>query len=202
MLIIFTLGLIVLLGFAGVAIDIGRQSPNDATCRPPTRSRPRRLPCPHRGLVGLDRRDGRAAGRSRKSGGLPVCGHRHDELPRHLRGRRRECGVIEADELHSGIVIAGTTVRVAISSSVPTTVARVLGFDDLETGARAHCDLQGGPSVPIVARRYANPSGPGSGFIDHLATAATSGSGVVSTIDPRRLDVRVPASEAALPGRS
>ena len=67
----------------------------------------------------------------------------------------------------------------------------------LDTGARARCDLQGGPAVPIVARRYTNPPGPGSGFVDHLATAASSGSGVVDTSNPRGYDVRTPASEAA-----
>ncbi|HEX7225403.1 MAG TPA: pilus assembly protein TadG-related protein, partial [Candidatus Limnocylindria bacterium] len=77
-------------------------------------------------------------------------------------------GSIEAHELTSGIVIATTTVRVAISSSVDTTLARVVGVTELETGARARCDLQGSPAVPIVARRYANPAGPGGGFVDHL----------------------------------
>jgi len=106
-------------------------------------------------------------------------------------------GVIEAHELTSGIVVAGTTVRVAISSTVSTTLARVVGIGELETGARARCDLQGTPAVPIVARRYANPSGPGGGFVDHVASAATSGSGQVDTVSPRGYDVRIPASEAA-----
>ena len=74
----------------------------------------------------------------------------------------------------------------------------VVGVPTLDTGARARCDLQGGPAVPIVARRYANPPGPGSGFVDHLATAATSDVGRRSTpSNPRGYDVRTPASEAA-----
>jgi Flp pilus assembly protein TadG len=106
-------------------------------------------------------------------------------------------GSIDADELTSGIVVASTSVRVAISSTVETTLARVVGITTLETGARARCNLQGGPAIPIVARRYANPPGPGNGFVDHVATIATSGSGQVDNVDPRGYDGRTPASEAA-----
>lgn len=106
-------------------------------------------------------------------------------------------GSIDADELTSGIVVASTSVRVAIDSTVDTTLARIIGIATLETGARARCNLQGSPAIPIVARRYANPPGPGNGFIDHVATAATSGSGQVDTVDPRGYNVRVPASEGA-----
>jgi Flp pilus assembly protein TadG len=106
-------------------------------------------------------------------------------------------GSIDADELKSGIVIASTSVRVAISSTVETTLARVVGVMTLETGARARCNLQGWPAIPIVARRYANPPGPGNGFIDHLASIATSGSGQVDNVDPRGYGGRTPASEAA-----
>jgi len=110
-------------------------------------------------------------------------------------------GSVEADELTSGIVVAGTTVRVAISASVATLLARVVGVDTLETGAHARCDLQGGPAVPLVVRRYSSPPGPGGGFIDHLATAASSSLGIVDATNPRGYDVRTPASEA-VPGPS
>ncbi len=93
--------------------------------------------------------------------------------------------------------MGGTTVRVAVDSTVDMMLADVVGIPTLDTGARARCDLQGGPAVPIVARRYANPPGPGSGFVDHLATAATSASGHVDASNPRGYDVRTPASEAA-----
>lgn len=106
-------------------------------------------------------------------------------------------GSIDADELTSGIVVASTSVRVAITSNVDTTLARIVGVMSLDTGARARCNLQGGPAIPIVARRYANPQGPGNGFVDHVATAATSGSGQVDNVDPRGYGGRIPASEAA-----
>ena len=106
-------------------------------------------------------------------------------------------GSVDADEITSGIVVANTSVRVAIDSTVETSLARIVGINSLETGARARCDLQGGPALPIVARRYANPPGPGGSFVDHVASVATSGSGQVDNVDPRGYNVRVPASEAA-----
>jgi hypothetical protein len=97
--------------------------------------------------------------------------------------------------LESGIIVAGSTVRVAIYSTVPTTLARVIGIPQLETGARARCSLEGSPSIPIVARRYVNPPGPGDGFTDFLATAATSTSGAADTTNPLGYNGRTPASE-------
>ncbi len=99
--------------------------------------------------------------------------------------------------LVSGVLVSGTSVRVAISSSVETTLARLVGVPTLETNARAHCQLQGGPAVPIVARRYDGAPGPGSGFTDFLATAATSGSGQVDTLNVLGYDTRTPASETS-----
>ena len=110
-------------------------------------------------------------------------------------------GSIEGDELTSGIVVAGTTVRVAIRSTVSTVLARVVGVGSLDTDGRARCDLQGGPALPLVVRRYSSPPGPGGGFVDHLATAATSTTGQVDPVDPRGYGGRTPASEGA-PGPS
>jgi Flp pilus assembly protein TadG len=98
--------------------------------------------------------------------------------------------------LVSGILISGTSVRVAIRSTVPTTVARAIGVASLDTNARARCQLQGGPALPIVARRYVNAPGPGNGFVDTLATDATSGNGQVDALSPTGYDVRTPASES------
>lgn len=110
-------------------------------------------------------------------------------------------GSVTADEVTSGIVVAGTTVRVAIASSVSTLLARLVGIGSMEAGARARCDLQGAPAIPLVVRRYADPPGPGGGFVDHLATAASSTVGQVDSVDPRGYGGRIPASETA-PGPS
>jgi Flp pilus assembly protein TadG len=98
--------------------------------------------------------------------------------------------------LNSGILISGTSVRVAISSTLSTTVARAVGITSLDTGAKARCQLQGGPALPLVARRYLNAPGPGNGFVDTLATDATSANGQVDTTNVLGYDVRTPASEA------
>lgn len=98
--------------------------------------------------------------------------------------------------LVSGIMISSTTVRVAISSEMDTALARVMGVMTLDTGGRARCALQGGPAVPIVARRYDSAPGPGGGFVDFAATEATSTNGQVDPISVLGYNGRTPASEA------
>lgn len=98
--------------------------------------------------------------------------------------------------LTSGIIVSGSNVRVAVTSHVQAVLARLVGVASLGAVGRARCSLQGGPAVPIVARRYEAPPGPGGGFTDSLATAATSTSGQVDASSVMGYDVRTPASEA------
>jgi len=98
--------------------------------------------------------------------------------------------------LESGIIVSGSTVRVAVSSDVEAVLARLVGVDTLRAVGRAQCRLQGGPALPIVARRYQGPPGPGGGFADAVATASTSTSGAVDTTGVLGYDGRTPASEA------
>jgi Flp pilus assembly protein TadG len=196
-LVIFTLLVVILIAFAGLAIDVGRVTAERrhaqhavdagalAACRALIAGETDGTAASAANQVTLTNLENSPAGASATIASPPV----YEDLD--------GSGGIDADELVSGIVVAGTTVRVAVDSTVDTMLAGVVGVPTLDTGARARCDLQGGPAVPIVARRYANPPGPGSGFNDHLATAATSGSGVVDSTNPRGYDVRVPASEAA-----
>ncbi|HEX5040151.1 MAG TPA: Tad domain-containing protein [Candidatus Limnocylindria bacterium] len=196
-LVIFAILIVLLLGFAGFAIDIGRQVAERRHVQ--TAADAGALAACRALIAGSSDSTAAAAARDVAMANLadsPSDATATMDSPASYEDEDGNAS-IEADELQSGIVIAGTTVRVAIDSSVPTTVARVLGIQALETRARSRCDLQGGPAVPIVARRYANPSGPGNGFVDHLASVATSGSGSVSTVDPRGYDVRIPASEVA-----
>jgi Flp pilus assembly protein TadG len=196
-LVLVALVIVVLLGLAGVAVDIGRQV---AERRHVQTAADAAALAACRALIAGET-DGNAATAAQSvalanlQGSPSAAAATIDSPPTYAD--EDGSGAIDADELQSGIVVAGTTVRVAIFSTVETTLARVVGIRTLETGARARCDLQGAPAVPIVARRYANPSGPGNGFVDHLASSATSGSGVVSPLDPRGYDVRIPASEAA-----
>jgi hypothetical protein len=197
MLVVFSVLVVVLLAFAGVAIDVGRviaerrhdQAAVDAgalaACRALIAGETDTAAATAAQQVTLANLVNSPAGASATIASPPV----YEDLD--------GSGAIDADELVSGIVVAGTTVRVAVDSTVDTMLADVVGITELDTGARARCDLQGGPAVPIVARRYANPPGPGTGFVDHLASTATSASGVVDTVNPRGYDVRTPASEAA-----
>lgn len=199
-LVLFAILLVVLLGFAGVAIDTGRvvaerrytQTAADAGALAACRA-----------LIAGET-DGTAATTAQQVmlanlQGSPSAATATIDSPA-VYADEDGSGGLDADELVSGIVVGGTTVRVAITSTVDTVLAQVVGVMSIDTGARARCDLQGGPAVPIVARRYANPPGPGTGFVDHLATAGTSTLGKVDPTNPRGYDVRTPAGENALAG--
>jgi hypothetical protein len=97
--------------------------------------------------------------------------------------------------LTGGVLVSGTTVRVAIQSDVPTTLGAVLGVEVLTARGRARCGLEAGPGMPIVARRYDNAPGPGGSFVDFTATQATSGSGGVDPVNVLGYNGRTPASE-------
>ena len=196
-LVLFAILITVLLAFAGVTVDIGRQVAERRYIQ--TAADAGALAACRALIAGQS--DGAAATAAREVAlanlqGSPAGATATVADPPSYEDEDGD-GAVEAHEITSGIVIATTTVRVAISSTVETTLARVVGIASLGTGARARCDLQGSPAVPIVARRYENPSGPGGGFIDHLASAATSANGKVDALSPRGYDVRSPASEAA-----
>lgn len=197
-LVLFAILIVILLGFAALTIDIGRQvaqrryiqTAADAGALAGCRS-----------LIDGDS-DGTAAAAALEVatanlGASPAGAASVIASPPRYEDEDGD-SMIEGHELVSGIVVAGTSVRVAIDSTVETTFARVVGISSLGTGARARCDLQGSPAIPIVARRYANPAGPGGGFVDHLATLATSASGSVDPVNPRGYNnQRLPASEGA-----
>jgi hypothetical protein len=81
--------------------------------------------------------------------------------------------------LEAGILISPASVRVAIASDVSVTLGAVVGAPTLRASGRAQCKPQGGPAVPIVARRYINAPGPDGGFVDFAATSGTSTVGQV-----------------------
>ena len=195
-LVLFALLIVALIGFAGLAIDVGRvvaerrhaQHAVDAgalaACRALIAGETDTTAASTAQQVTLTNLQNSPAGVAASIASPP----NYEDLD--------GSGAIDADELVGGIVVAGTTVRVAVESNVETVLAQIVGVPMIDTGARARCDLQGGPAVPIVARRYANPPGPGGGFVDHLATAATSGSGAVDSTNPLGYGVRTPASES------
>jgi hypothetical protein len=187
--------LVLLLAFAGLTIDLGRQN---AERRHVQTAADAAALAACRALIDAES-DGAAADAARTIAmvnlqGSPSAGIA--TIAPDLARRYFDGHAGDPAYLRSGIIVSGTSVRVAIDSVIQTALARVVGVTTLETGARAHCQLQGGPAIPIVARRYAAAPGPGSGFTDFLATAATSGNGAVDAFSILGYGGRTPASEA------
>lgn len=193
-LVIFAILLVVLLGFAGFAVDIGRQNAQQRHLQ--TAADAAALAACKALIDGAS--DSAASTQARNVARINL-----ERSPVGVAGtlapdntRVYEDGHAgDPSYLQSGVLVSGTTVRVAISSDVPTTLARVVGVGSLGTVGRAKCQLQGGPAVPIVARRYASAPGPGNGFTDFLATEATSQNGTVDQYSVVGYDGRTPASE-------
>lgn len=195
MLILVAIGIAVLLGVSGLAIDVGRlmaerrhlQKSADAAALAACQSL----------TDGAVADVGAAATRARSVASVNMQGSPSGTVGVMADPPAYEdqdgSGFLEADELVSGVVVTGTTVRVAISGDVESTVARVIGIHTLGVGAGAHCVLEQEPALPLVARRYDAPPGPGGGFVDVMATEATSTSGQIDA-DPLGYDGRTPAS--------
>jgi hypothetical protein len=194
-LVIVALGIIVLLALAGIAVDVGRlmaerrhmQTAADAAALAACQSL----------KDGAVADEAAASMRARSVASVNLQGS-----PSGTSGVLSDpavyedqdgSGFLDADELVSGVVISSTSVRVAISGDVETTLARVVGIPTLGVGARARCTLVQEPALPIVARRYDGPPGPGGSFMDVLATEATSTSGQVDA-NPLGYNGRTPAS--------
>jgi hypothetical protein len=194
-LVIFAVLLVVLMGFAGVAIDIGRQNAEQRHIQ--TAADAAALAACNALIDGAS--DNAAATQARTVARINIerspAGAAAQIAPDNAR-QYADGHAGDPTYLTSGILISSTTVRVAISSTVETALARVVGMPTLDTSARARCDLRGGPAVPIVVRRYDSAPGPGSGFVDFLATSGTSTAGAVDTLSVLGYGGRTPASEA------
>jgi len=194
-LVIVALVTVILLGFAAVAIDFGRQNAEQrhvqtaadaaalAGCRALIDGETDlAAAATARTVAEVNLEDSPAGATSTVApDGAPVYLDGHPGDPSYLT---------------SGILVSSTSVRVAIASTIDTALARVVGVPTLDTGGRAQCQLQGGPAIPIVARRYENAPGPGAGFVDFAATTTTSGGGGLDAVSVLGYDGRTPASEA------
>ena len=99
-------------------------------------------------------------------------------------------------QMTNGALLDDESVFVAIDADVDTTIGRVLGRPSLPALGRARCTLEADPLLPFVVRRYDAPPGPGTNFLDFVATEATSATGAVDPVDPRGFNgQRLPASE-------
>lgn len=194
-LVIVALGMTLLLAFAGFAIDIGRQV---AEQRHVQTAADAATLAACRALINGDS-DASAAAQARAIAAVNL-----ENSPAAAAGFLAPDGsnVYETGHagdpayLLSGVIVSGTTIRVAIESQVEALLARLVGVNTLQAVGRARCSLQGGPALPIVARRYVGPPGPGGDFVDAVATAATSTLGQVDATSVLGYDVRTPASEA------
>ncbi|MDQ4036576.1 MAG: Tad domain-containing protein [Chloroflexota bacterium] len=195
-LVLFAVGLVVFLGFAALAIDIGRMMAERRHLQ--TAADAGALAGCQYLIEGSVADVAAASARARSVAEVNISGS-----PSGSTGTMATTPVYEdqngdsllgPDELTSGVVVSTTSVRVAISSTVETTLARAVGISTLGVGARAHCTLEQQPALPIVVRRYAAPPGPG--FVDVLATEATSTSGGIDS-NPLGYDGRSPAGEDA-----
>lgn len=217
MLVLFALALVVLLGFAGLAVDVGRlvaerrhvQNAADAgalaACQKLVAGATDAVAVQAARDVALLNLAGSPSGATATIApdGAPVP----TEAALAGRGNELTSGVLV--ETRTEVVGTSVTVRkhvrVAIDSTISTTLGAVLGIGSLDTGARARCAMEGGPTVPIVARRYVNAPGPNSPdcptagantFVDFLATVATSTCGLVDETNVLGYGGRTPASEA------
>lgn len=184
--------LVVLLAFTGLAIDVGRQAAEHRHIQ--TAADAAALAACRALIDGAS--DNAAAADARQTARVNL-----EHSPAGATATISD-GLVYADGhagdpeyLSSGVLISGTSVRVAISSTLDTTLGKIVGVQSMATSAHARCALQGSPAVPIVARRYLNAPGPGNGFVDTAATTGTSGNGQVDTVSPTGYDVRTPASE-------
>lgn len=215
-LVIFTVGLVALLGFAALAVDVGRlvaerrhvQNAADAGV----------LAACQKLIDGATESDAAQAGRDValiNLAGSPAGGSATIAAvgsPEYEDGQPSDPPYLVSGvliETHTEVMGTSVTVykraRLAIESTVATTLARAVGIDSLDTGARARCGMEGGPTVPIVARRYTNSPGPNSPdcpaagqstFVDFLATEATSTCGAVDETNVLGYGGRTAASEA------
>ena len=193
-LVIFAVLMVILLVFAGITVDLGRQN---AERRHVQTAADAGALAACRALI-MGESDNAAADAGRTVAMINVHGSpagavatiAPDDARVYFDGHAGDPAY-----LRSGIIISGTSLRVAILSTMDTALARVVGITTLDTGARAHCQLAGGPAVPIVARRYLSAPGPGSGFTDTLATTGTSSNGAVDANNVLGYGGRAPASE-------
>lgn len=181
-LVIFALGLVALLGAAGIAFDAGRflmerrslQNAADAAALAAANSLIRG------GTTADAETEARAVlATNLAHGPNGIVAPLPPSSPVYSPGNAGD-----PDELANGILVSGGDVRVAIQNTIPFTFGRAVGLVDSVVGARARVSLQGN-LLPIAVRRYLNMPGPNGGatapcslnpgmFVDVFATETTS----------------------------
>lgn len=181
-LVLFALGLVTLLGAAGIAFDAGRflmerrslQNAADAAA----------LAAANSLIRGGSTTDADSEARAVLAANLAngpngIVAPLPPASPVYAPG-----GAGNPAQLVNGILISGGEIRVAVQNTIPFTFGRAVGLVDSVVGARARVQLKG-DLLPIAVRRYLNMPGPNAGatapcvinlgtFIDVFATETTS----------------------------
>jgi Flp pilus assembly protein TadG len=209
-LVVFALGLVALLGAAGIAFDAGRflmerrslQNAADAAA----------LAAANSLIRGGSTSDADTEARAvlavnLANGPNGIVAPLPPSSPVYAPG-----GAGDPAALVNGILISGGDIRVAIQNTVPFTFGRAVGLVNSVVGVRARVALQG-DLLPIAVRRFINLPGPNVGavapcaiqpttFIDVFATQATSCLGTDSDpslrfapSDGAAFDVTTPGSD-------
>ena len=207
-LVLFALGIVALLGAAGIAFDAGRfimerrslQNAADAAALAAANSLTRG------GSTTDAETEARAVlAQNLAHGPNGVVAPLPPSIPVYAPG-----GAGDPAELVNGILVSGGDVRVAIQNTIPFTFGRVVGLVDSVVGARARVALQG-DLLPIAVRRHLNLPGPNPGatapctinpttFIDVFATESTSCLGTDSDPSLRSLPNPGAAFDVTTPG--
>ena len=181
-LVLFALGLVALLGAAGIAFDAGRflmerrslQNAADAAALAAANSLIRG------GSTSDADTEARAVlATNLANGPNGIVAVLPPASPVYAPG-----GAGDPAELVNGILISGGDIRVAVQNTIPFTFGRAVGMVSSVVGARARVALQG-DLLPIAVRHYINAPGPTSGaiypcdgdtrdFQDLVATALTA----------------------------
>ncbi len=207
-LVVFALAITALLGFTGVAFDVGRfyserrflQNAADASALAAANAL-------IRGGTLTDADNEARAILTRNFVGDPngVTPPLPPSTPVYENGHAGDPSF-----LRNGILISGGTIRVAVENTVPWTFARIFGFVDNTIGARAMVRLEG-DLLPIAVRRFVNMPGPNTGvaapcpsdpnlFTDFFATAATACLGTDTDGSLRSVPSPGAAFDTASPG--
>jgi Flp pilus assembly protein TadG len=181
-LVLFALGLVALLGAAGIAFDAGRflmerrslQNAADSAALAAANSLIR-----GGSTIDADTEARAVLATNLANGPNGIVAPLPPASPVYAPG-----GAGDPQELVNGILISGGEVRVAVQNTIPFTFGRAVGLVNSVVGARARVVLRG-DLLPIAVRHYINMPGPNVGatapcsinpgtFIDTFATETTA----------------------------
>jgi hypothetical protein len=179
-IVLVALWLTVLMGFAAIAVDVGRfyaerrylQNAADAAA----------LAAANAMIQGKSISDAELAARDVLTRNFANDPTGNPPPPPSLLPVYADGHAGEGEYLRDGILVSAGEVRIALKNPVHYTFGRVLNLVNQDIGAQARAAYTGG-LLPIAVRRYVHPPGPSSGgpcsdnqneFMDFFATAATA----------------------------